>query len=412
MRDAITVQNLGKRFNCFHAEKPVTLMEAALSGMRRIKPVKQFWALRHVSFTVAPGQMLGVIGHNGAGKSTLLQLIGGVGRADEGQVKVSGRIGALLDLGAGFHGDLTGRENVFVTAVVAGLTRRETARRLEAVVDFAELEDSIDNPVRTYSTGMIMRLAFSVAIHTTPQVLLVDEFLSVGDIRFQSKCIERIVQLKNDGCAIVFISHDAGQVERLCDCALWLQQGHVEAYGEPKVVAGQYASRMQRRTQALTPSHPDQLTASGTWLRINENRFGSLEMEIVNVLISPSTKVRSGDSLTVKIEYCCHQPVSAPIFNVTLTQADGQVCLDVNTGSMRVDTTGLSAQGCLKLHIDRLDLNSGDYLISVGVYEQNWSHAYDYHWQAYSLSVEAATTSQGMLNPPLRWEADHPSLVL
>ena len=239
MRDAITVQDLGKRFNRFHAEKPTTIMEVALSGLRKMRPVEQFWALRHISFTVAPGEMLGIIGHNGAGKSTLLQLIGGVSHPDEGRVKRHGRIGALLDLGAGFHSDLTGRENVFVTAIVAGLTRREVARSFQSIVEFAELEVFIDSPVRTYSTGMQMRLAFAVAVHTHPDVLLVDEFLSVGDVAFQARCLARIAQLKEQGCAIVLISHSAEQVQQLCDRALWMKHGTVMTYGEPEIVAGQ-----------------------------------------------------------------------------------------------------------------------------------------------------------------------------
>ncbi|NET40067.1 MAG: ATP-binding cassette domain-containing protein, partial [Cyanothece sp. SIO1E1] len=166
MASAILVENLGKRFSRYHAKKPVTFMEAALSGLRRIKPVDHFWALRGISFEVSAGEMLGVIGHNGAGKSTLLQLLGKVAHPNEGRIKTRGRIGALLDLGAGFHGDLTGRENVFVTAIVAGLSRREVAHRFERIVAFAELEGFIDNPVRTYSSGMMMRLAFSVAVYT------------------------------------------------------------------------------------------------------------------------------------------------------------------------------------------------------------------------------------------------------
>ena len=251
MRDAILVENLGKHFNRYHTEKPVTFMEAALSGFRRIKAVDEFWALRGVCFEVAAGEMMGVIGHNGAGKSTLLQLLGKVAHPTEGCIKMRGRVGALLDLGAGFHGDLTGRENVLVTAIVAGLPRREAIRRFDQIVEFAELARFIDNPVRTYSTGMMMRLAFSVAVHTDPQILLVDEFLSVGDLSFQTKCLNRIAEMKEQGCAIVLVSHDVKQVERLCDRALWLKRGRVVAYGEPTVVAGQYAMEMRSQSNRI-----------------------------------------------------------------------------------------------------------------------------------------------------------------
>ena len=400
MREAIIVQKLGKHFTRYHANRPATIMEAALSGFRRIKPVEHFWALRDISFTVAPGEMLGVIGHNGAGKSTLLQLIGGVGRPDEGRVKVNGQIGALLDLGAGFHADLTGRENLFVTAVVAGLTRREVARRFNNIVEFAELEQSIDNPVRTYSTGMQMRLAFAVAVHTEPNILLVDEFLSVGDLAFQAKCLHKISQLKAQGCAIVLISHDTGQIEKLCDRALWLKHGQVVVDGEPEVVAGQYAMEMRSQTQKRTPAKPPQLTQSGVELRVNDNRFGSMEVEITNVRLWRS-EINPGESLSVEIEYQLDKPVDAPIFSVTISREDGQICLDTNTASAPLPL--ISAGGQITLHLERLDLSGGNYFVDVGVYEQNWAYAYDYHWHVYPLLIRSAT-GKGILCPPSRWE--------
>ncbi len=187
MRGTVVVQGLGKQFRRYHRDRPVTLKEAVVRGLRQMKPVEQFWALREVSCSVAAGRTIGVIGNNGAGKSTLLRLIGGVGRPDEGSVQVHGRIGALLDLGVGFHPDLTGRENVFVSGVIAGLTRHEVAQRFDSIVAFAELQQSIDSPLRTYSSGMQMRLAFAVAIHTEPEILLIDEVLAVGDLAFQRK---------------------------------------------------------------------------------------------------------------------------------------------------------------------------------------------------------------------------------
>jgi lipopolysaccharide transport system ATP-binding protein len=404
MREAIIVQRLGKRFNRFHAEKPVTIMEAALSGLRRMKPVEHFWALRDVSFTVSPGQMLGVLGHNGAGKSTLLQLIGGVGRPDEGRVKVHGRIGALLDLGAGFHGDLTGRENVFVTAVVAGLSRQEVARRFDAIVEFAELEQFIDNPVRTYSTGMQMRLAFSVAVHTNPEVLLVDEFLSVGDLSFQAKCLQRIDHLKADGCAIVLISHSAKQIQELCDQVLWLRRGQVVAHGEPEVVVGQYISEMRQQTHQRTSIRPPQLTNSDVELRVNENRFGSLEMEITDVRLLPLSQIKSGDSLCVEIEYQLEKPIDAPIFSVTISREDGDICCDTNTEKMGLLLPVIQGKGQIKLHLDRLDLAGGKYFVDVGIYEQTWAYTYDYHWHVYPLEIRSPVSEKGILNPPLRWE--------
>lgn len=405
MRQAIVVQRLGKRFSRYHAEKPVTIMETALSGLQRLKPLEQFWALRNVSFTVSPGQMLGIIGQNGAGKSTLLQLMGGVGHPDQGKVRVNGQIGALLDLGAGFHPDLTGRENVFVCAIVAGLTRRQVAQRLDAIVTFAELEQFLDNPVRTYSTGMQMRLAFSVAVHTNPDVLLVDEFLSVGDLSFQAKCLQRINQLKADGCAIVLISHSAEQIQELCDQALWLRQGQVVAYGEPEVVAGQYVSEMRSQTQRCTPQRPAQLARTGVELRVNENRFGSLEAEITDVRLLPTENINSGDFLCVEINYLANQRIERPIFSVGISCEDGQTCLDTNTATTEYSQLPvIHGKGQIKLLLERLDLSSGRYYVNVGVYRQDWAYAYDYHWHIYPLLVGSKVNEKSILCPPLRWE--------
>lgn len=403
MREAVIVKQLGKRFDRYRADRPVTLMEAALSGLHKLKPQDYFWALRHVSFTVAPGQMLGVIGKNGAGKSTLLQLIGGIGHPDEGKVKINGRVGALLDLGAGLSTDLTGRENVFVSAVVAGLTRRETQKRFDAIVEFAELEQFIDNPVRTYSTGMQMRLAFSVAIHTNPEILLIDEFLSVGDMSFQTKCLDRITRLKSEGCAIVYISHSVEQMQELCDDILWLRKGQVIAHGEPEVVIGQYIAETRSETQKRTPQRPPQLTEIGTELRVNENRFGSLEIEITNVRLLPDTEIGSGDPLCIEIEYWAEQPINAPIFGVTISCEDGQTCFETSTQTMGLNLRQIQGSGKIQLSLDRLDLTSGKYFIDVGVYETNWEYAYDSHWHVYPLFVHSAATKAGILHPPHCW---------
>jgi lipopolysaccharide transport system ATP-binding protein len=404
MRDAILVENLGKHFNRYHTEKPVTFMEAALSGFRRIKAVDEFWALRGVCFEVAAGEMMGVIGHNGAGKSTLLQLLGKVAHPTEGCIKMRGRVGALLDLGAGFHGDLTGRENVLVTAIVAGLPRREAIRRFDQIVEFAELARFIDNPVRTYSTGMMMRLAFSVAVHTDPQILLVDEFLSVGDLSFQTKCLNRIAEMKEQGCAIVLVSHDVKQVERLCDRALWLKRGRVVAYGEPTVVAGQYAMEMRSQSQQRTPHRPPQLTRLGTELRVNENRFGSQEIEITDVRLQPNSILETGDALCIEIDYQSQQLIDTAIFGVTVSREDGTTCLDVNTSDMRIPVPRISGENTIRLWCDRLDLCSGKYFVNVGVFKEDWAYAYDYHWHVYPLVVESEVPAKGILTPPMRWE--------
>ena len=257
MPDAIIVQGVAKQFRRYQANRPRTLKEAVVRRFHGVRPVERFWALRDVSFSVSSGRMLGMIGANGAGKSTLLRLIGGVGRPDQGSVQVHGRIGALLDLGVGFHPELSGRENVFISGVIAGLTRREVAQRFESIVAFAELQRFMESPLRTYSTGMQMRLAFAVAVHTAPEILLIDEVLAVGDASFQQKCLQRIAQFKAEGCAIVLVSHDTTLIQQLCDEVLWLRAGRVVAQGNPDMVVGQYLDALSAETRRRTPiDHP------------------------------------------------------------------------------------------------------------------------------------------------------------
>ena len=249
----IIVQNIGKKFRVYHPDRPSKLKQVFVRGYRKLKPVKEFWAIRHLSFEIPSGQMVGMIGHNGAGKSTLLRLIGGVGIPDEGSITTHGRIGALLDLGAECHPDLTGRDNVFLSGVIAGLTKRQVASRFDSIISFAELEEFIDNPFRTYSSGMQLRLAFSVAAHTDPDILLIDEVLSVGDAAFQKKCLQSIKEFKAKGCAILLISHDMDQIRELCDDVYCLKYGNVIAHGDPALICTHYTEAM---TGEATQSEP------------------------------------------------------------------------------------------------------------------------------------------------------------
>ena len=411
MSTAIVVQGLGKQFARYHAARPTTLKGALARGLRRIKPVKRFWALRNVSFEVTRGRMVGVIGANGAGKSTLLRLVSGVGRPDEGRVRVYGRIGALLGLGAGFHPDLTGRENVFVSGVIAGLTRCEIAKRFDAIVTFAELQQFIESPLRTYSTGMQMRLAFAIAVHTMPEVLFIDEALAVGDLMFQRKCIERIGQFKAEGCTIFLVSHDPTQIRQLCDEALWLRAGRLVAHGNAETVVEQYVAQMAHETRRHTPeAQPSRPTSTGIALRVNENRFGSMDLEIVAVHLRDQvgrliTELESGSALRVDIEYFAPYRIEAPHFSVTISCEDGQVCYDTNTTATGLALAALQGRGRIALQIERLDLSGGRYYIDVGAYERDWAYAYDYHWHVYPLYVRSSRGKKGILCPPSRWEA-------
>ena len=409
MEKAIVVQGLGKRFRRYHLDRPWTLQEAVLRGLRGLKPEEEFWALRGVDLSVARGQMVGVIGPNGAGKSTLLRLIGGVGRPDEGRVTVAGRIGALIDLGAGFHPDLTGRENVLISGVIAGLRRQEVIKSFNSIVEFAELQEFIDSPLRTYSLGMQMRLAFAVAVHIQPSILLIDEVLAVGDAAFQNKCLDRIAQFKSHGCAILLISHDTGLVSRLCDEVLWLNKGQVAAVGEADDVVDQYLEAMGAETRRRTPDvERVQPTSMGTHLTLNQNRFGSLEMEITAVALSdaygePIQELTSGQALSVQVMYHAPKPIASPIFSVTISKEDGFVCYDTSTEADGMVVPVLHGSGTFTLELNRLDLIEGQYYVDLGVYERTWDYAYDFHWHAYPIRVTGTGGDKGIICPPHRW---------
>ena len=363
-----------------------------MSGFRNLSGGATFWSLRDVNFAVERGRALGVIGRNGAGKSTLLRLLAGISRPDEGRISVRGRIGGLLELTAGFHPDLTGRENVFIGGVIRGLTRAQVRDRFEAILDFAELRHVIDRPMRTYSSGMQMRLAFAVAIHSEPDILLVDEVLAVGDAAFQKKCLDRIADLRTAGCTIVMVSHDASLVKDMCNDALWLREGVVAAFGDAKPVIAEYLKSLRHATVSRTPSqHATIVTSQGMVLKPGINRFGSLEVAIVDVRLATSdgsaSEMADGDLLSVEIDYVVTMPVESPIFCITVVDDAGRSRVSTSTDQAGIVIPGRGSSGQLSAKLHSLHLDPGTYFIDVGVYERNWAFAYDYHARTYPLII-------------------------
>jgi lipopolysaccharide transport system ATP-binding protein len=248
------IADLGKRFRRFPPSRHRSLGEVARAGLRPTPPTDWFWVFRQVSFDVRPGEMVGIVGRNGVGKSTLLSLMAGLLRADEGSIKLRGRVSALLDLGMSLHPLLTGRENIRTSGLLSGLTNREVDERADQMIAFTENEEFLDAPVRTYSSGMKARLAFSVAVHTEPDILLIDEFLFVGDQFFQAKCLERIRSLMRNGTAVLLSSHIAEKISENCDRALWLDSAGIRALGAPDDVLQLYQAESER--EGPNPSRP------------------------------------------------------------------------------------------------------------------------------------------------------------
>ena len=368
---------------------------------------QQRWALRAVSFAVQPGGSLGIIGQNGAGKSTCLRVAAGLSRPTQGRIQRPVDTLAVLSLGDFFDLTLTGRENAFTAAILAGLRPRVARQLVRQALEFAELEKHGDAPVRTYSEGMKLRLAFGVIAQLRPAVLLVDEVLAVGDLRFQEKCLERIRELRREGMTLVLASHDLDQISAECDQALWLQDGAVRSSGESLAVVDAYRGAMRSRTVAMTPP-PQQTTDAG--LELRRNRYGSQEVTITGVTLRReggelTDSIRSGGALAVWVELQSHiGPVADALVAVALRRAsDGVVCSDSNTETDGVSVGVGWSPTAVQIVYERVDLLPGDYDVEVGVYAAAWEYAYDVHFNAYSLRVIGSREAGGVFRAPHRW---------
>lgn len=412
MEPAIVVRHVGKRYRARDRARPSSLKGRILSGYRAPRR-EAFWALRNISFSIPQGRAVGVVGLNGAGKSTLLRLIGGVGIPDEGSIKVNGRIGALLDIGAGLTEDLTGRENLFLLGVISGMLRSEIKARFDDIVEFAELANFIDEPVRTYSTGMRMRLAFAVAVHMSPDILLIDEALAVGDQAFQHKCLKRVSEIRDSGCTIFLVSHDETQIAALCDDVVLLDQGRLVTYGPLAETMALYTASVEAKValvEARATGAPPQ--AAKAELEPEVNRFGSREMLIEQVLLTnslgnDSRRLVAGQDLTISLRYATRGLDAVPIALVGIYAADDTVLFETHSELAGMTLTPQGTGGWVTLEIERLDLAPGTYHLTVGLFAPDWHTAYDYHAEAYPLTIiEAGPTavpSKGYLNPPTRW---------
>ncbi|HVE45839.1 MAG TPA: ABC transporter ATP-binding protein [Acidimicrobiales bacterium] len=387
----IEVHQVGKRYRLSSTGMPRTLQTLP----ERTSRIEQ-WALRDVDLSVARGETVGLIGRNGSGKSTLLRVLAGITRPTCGRVVVRGRVHGLLSLGEGLHPLLSGEENAFTTAILAGLTRREARRRLPDIAAFAELEEHMDQPLRTFSAGMRLRLAFSAAIHANPEILLIDEILSVGDLRFQEKCFVYLQQLQSSGVTIVLASHELAQILRLSQRAVWMADGQVRHIGEAAEVVERYEQAMNEGVPAREP-----------WPE-GGSRHGTGEVEVVKVRIldgdGMETNVIGGTGpMTVEIDFMAHQAVPDAIFGVSAhALSDGVRAFDLNTRADGHVVGSLEGPGTIRLHLDRMNLEGGSYRLDVGIYEAKWAFPYDYLWQAFPLEVQPRERP-GRQGPPHRW---------
>ena len=443
--NAIEVRGVRKTYRRYGRRRHFgTLKSALLTGrlLRDLRPDETFDALKGVSFDVAAGRTFGIVGRNGSGKSTLLKLIAGIGRPTEGLVTVQGRVSALIELGAGFHPEISGRENVYVNGMMLGLAKREIAARFDEIVAFAELEEFIDAPVKTYSSGMYMRLGFAVAIHVDPDVLLIDEVLAVGDEAFTHKCLDKFAEFRRRGRTVLLVTHSLDLVTRFCDEALWLDGGVARAQGDPRRVIDAYLLDVARaedvalarasgirdpgsgirheghEPEPTNPEPPDpgsRIPDPGSpdppdppdMFRAIEGRWGSREVEIVAVELAggdgrATHVVESGDALEIRLRVRASQPVTDLVFGVGIFSAEGVCCYGTNTRIDGAVAGALDGTGDVRFAIDRLDLVDGTYKLDVAAHRENGA-PYDYHRLLYTIRVTSRRREAGIFRPPHRW---------
>ena len=394
-----------KLVSLFSSKRPI---EAPVDAPRA-------FGIEDLTLRIPKGASVGLIGRNGSGKSTFLKLVTGIYKPTSGAVWVKGRVAALIELGAGFHPDFTGRENMMLAGIMHGLTREEVLASFDEIVDFAELRHVIDEPVRTYSSGMFMRLGFSIAIHTDPDILLVDEVLAVGDAGFVAKCKDKIAELRKAGKTLVLVTHDLDAVERWCDEVIWLHQGEVKDRGFPRRVIDAYRHFVEKQEQdeILEHEHHAQEAAvveQAVDAQAQSVRWGSREIEITQVETvsddgAEKRVFHPDDSMSIKIHYRVHSPQAEVVFGMGFSRVDGLSVFGTNTDIDRVTLPALAGEGVVECVVQRLGLVEGGYNLDVAVHRAD-GYPFDYHKDALHFSVRSDRKEVGVVSPPHAWHVN------
>jgi len=402
MAIAIDFRNVSKFFR-MDRERRRTFQQMFVSLLHKPSQAdgrEVFWALRDVSFTIERGDSVGLVGTNGAGKSTALKLISKIILPSNGDVLVNGRVTALLELGAGFHPDLSGRDNVYLNGAVMGLSHRQVDERLEQIIDFAEISDFIDVPVKDYSSGMFARLGFSVAVHLDPDILLVDEVLSVGDAAFQQKCNERMAELRKTGVTILFVSHSADAVLRACSKAIWLDQGKLKSAGSAQDITDAYNQFSVERAAQRHIAGFDLSDRGGT----GEARL--IKFELLDENLRPVRNSLTNRPLTMRLHYHARERLEQPLFGLAIHHVLTNTHLaGPNNLMARFDVPAIEGEGFIDYRLDQLPFLPGDYAIMAVIYDITSTHAYDIWINAARLRVVPGGTleTHGLIALEGRW---------
>ena len=418
----VQFDQVSKQFT-LHRNRPRSFQELFLSILHgeRASSREKYMALQDVSFEMERGEVLGIIGPNGAGKSTVLKLISRIIEPTSGQVRVDGQVGALLELGTGFHPDLTGRENIYLNGSILGFSRAKMDRILGPIIEFSEMERFIDVPVKHYSSGMYMRLGFSIAIHLRPDILLVDEVLAVGDQAFQLRCLDKINELKRQGITIVLVSHNLGQVREMSTRVIWLEDGRIQAQGEPEPILEHYVDRVVAHDEAqMLRAERQRMGVAGQPAGGDQERerpqevpwrWGSHEVEIVSVQILDGTgqeqrTFQTGDPLRVRIHYRAREPVHEPKFGLALYHSSGFQISGPNSVVGGFPIPCIDGSGFVDYVVEELPLLPGTYLLTAAIHDLQGKHTYEHIHQRYTFRVRGGGVREtfGSFYLPSAWQ--------
>jgi len=401
---AISVQGVSKHFR-IPLDRSTTL-KYRVTHWRSASRYRDFSALQDINFDVPTGQFLGIVGHNGSGKSTLLKILSRIYEPNSGTVEITGRVSPFLELGVGFNPELTARENIYLNGAVLGITRTELDERVDGIIEFSELQDFADQKLKNFSSGMQVRLAFSVAIQANAGILLMDEVLAVGDARFQEKCFDVFANYKRQGRTVVLVTHDLASVNSYCDRALMLDHGRLVADGPPSEVTAYYRRIMGQRSEAAQAAAP---APTGNW-------WGSGEVEVVDVALLDADGARhsmfsAGRPLTIDVTFRATQQVGDLSVLLAFHRSDGLRLADV---SSRLDGTAIpcppaGTQRTVRYSLPALPLLQAAYELTVGIYDSQGQHAYDHRERAYSFRVVDESSRTGLLDMGGRWSTADPA---
>lgn len=393
MSPAVIVDDVSKHFRLYHDRNQSLKATILNRGRGRYE---EFWALRDVSFEIEQGETFGLIGENGSGKSTLLKCLAQILRPDKGRIHVEGRMSALLELGAGFHPELSGRENIYLNASILGMTTKEVDARFDEIVDFAGLERFIDTPVKNYSSGMYVRLGFSVAVQADPDVLMIDEVLAVGDESFQRKCNERLSELRNSGTTIVVVSHSLGTLRNICDRVAWLEHGDLRGVGDTSEMIDRYLGEVE----------VDRGTPPAEGARWGSGEVLIDEIEIMDRSDQPVDRFSTGDAVSIRLRFRSPERIEDPMFGLSIQTADGVPVTGPNTRQAKVHIEAIHGDGHVDFHVDRCLLLPGTYDITAAVTNRTADHVYDYRHRALRFDIDVGTPHEpdgGIVSLDGRW---------